>query len=145
MNNIRNMEKFIDAIVDWAPLNDAFRGAVRISDIDGIVERRGHFAIFEQKSEGAPIPMGQNILLDQLVSGVPCGDCRHITPSFWTVFILFGDLEDPSKLEIRRTVGTVRLDVSYSRVFEIVRFWDCCARQGDFDKFDERIKELGDE
>ena len=35
-------------------------------DFDGVVERNGHYAIFETKDSGAEIPRGQRITLDQL-------------------------------------------------------------------------------
>lgn len=35
-------------------------------DLDATVERNGHFLIFETKSDGKPIPLGQQITLGQL-------------------------------------------------------------------------------
>jgi hypothetical protein len=36
-------------------------------DLDAIIERNGWFIVFETKSNGKPIPKGQEILLESLV------------------------------------------------------------------------------
>ena len=48
-------------------LNDCFPGRVTITDLDGIIERRGQFLVFETKNDNVPLPKGQQILLDQLL------------------------------------------------------------------------------
>ena len=57
ITNIRDIEKFRRAAWDWTPFNNCFRGidgeatGIRISDIDGHVERKGHFLWFETTSK----------------------------------------------------------------------------------------------
>ncbi len=42
-------------------------GRVAPTDIDGVLERGGHFLIMEFKSPGVSLPMGQRIMLKRLV------------------------------------------------------------------------------
>jgi len=59
---IRNVDKFVDSIRDWAILDGCF-GPTRIrpSDIDGFVERRGACLFLEGKGPTAPLTTGQAI------------------------------------------------------------------------------------
>ena len=59
---IRNIDKFVDSIQDWAILDGCF-GSTRIkpSDIDGFVERRGVCLFLEGKGIGVPLTSGQAI------------------------------------------------------------------------------------
>ena len=59
---IRNVEKFVDSIQDWAILDGCF-GSTRIkpSDIDGFVERCGVCLFLEGKGIDAPLTTGQAI------------------------------------------------------------------------------------
>lgn len=51
-----------DGIWDWGFLDDCFQGTkIRITDIDGAVERNGKFLFIETKRPGAAIPLGQEI------------------------------------------------------------------------------------
>jgi len=56
-----------DGVFDWSWLEGCF-GDTKIMpmDIDGIIERKGHFLVFETKEKGKPIPQGQKILLRAL-------------------------------------------------------------------------------
>jgi len=64
---IRNMDKFIDSITDWAILDGCF-GTTRIrpSDIDGFVERKGVCLFLEGKGLDAPLTTGQAIAFSTL-------------------------------------------------------------------------------
>lgn len=63
-SNIRSVEKFRQAFWEWAPYNSCFISAegqatgIRISDIDGHVERNGHF-LWIETSEKQDISIGQ--------------------------------------------------------------------------------------
>ena len=73
---IRNRELFevlrpagFDGLFDWDFLKPAFNGTkIEPMDLDAIVERGGKFLIFETKASGVPIPRGQQITLDRLLS-----------------------------------------------------------------------------
>jgi len=51
---------------DWTPFNDCFNYGIRISDVDGIVERKGRFLILEGKPPDKPLSKGQRILFERL-------------------------------------------------------------------------------
>jgi hypothetical protein len=44
---------------DWSDINETFPGAIRPTDIDGMVEINGDVLFIEQKSLGGCIPKGQ--------------------------------------------------------------------------------------
>lgn len=57
-----------DGKFDWDFLLPAFEGTkITPMDIDGVVERKGRFLMFETKAPGKEIPLGQKITLEQLV------------------------------------------------------------------------------
>ena len=59
---IRNIEKFVASIQDWAILDGCFGSTkIRPSDIDGFVERRGVCLFLEGKGIGVPLTTGQAI------------------------------------------------------------------------------------
>lgn len=51
---------------DWAFLDECFSNNIRITDIDGFVERNGHYLVIETKSPGAAIPSGQQRMIDKM-------------------------------------------------------------------------------
>jgi hypothetical protein len=57
-----------DGEFDWDFLLPAFKGTkIEPMDFDCVVERRGHFLIFETKSKNKEVPLGQQITLKNLV------------------------------------------------------------------------------
>ena len=72
--NLRDTQKFQEYWWDWTFLNPAFDYGIRVSDLDGIVERHGQFLVLEGKrlvgeSPAHPlIPLGQQRLHDALCS-----------------------------------------------------------------------------
>jgi hypothetical protein len=65
--NIRNLAAYQSSVWDWSWLNGAFGGSlIRVSDIDGMVERRGNFLMFEGK-KGGVVSNGQSIMFDAWV------------------------------------------------------------------------------
>jgi hypothetical protein len=128
MQNIRDMQKFVSAICDWGPLNDCFQGKVRISDIDGIVERNGFFVFLEQKGAQMQIPVGQDILLSRLAQ----------IPQF-TVLIIFGNLDQEHGLEIRRGGKKWQFRSDLDVLKRCLASWDKGALAKDFTSFDSRL------
>lgn len=65
ITNLRSHNNFINSHWDWTPFNPCFVTAsgqqtrIRISDIDGSVERNGHFLIMETKRPGEEMKEGQ--------------------------------------------------------------------------------------
>lgn len=56
-----------DGVFDWSFTQGCF-GETKITpmDLDGVIERKGNFLVFETKNEGVNIPRGQKILLKSL-------------------------------------------------------------------------------
>lgn len=65
----RSASAGFDGIFDWSWTDGCF-GDTRISpmDLDGVVERRGQFLVFETKNVGAQVPQGQLYTLQRLHS-----------------------------------------------------------------------------
>ncbi len=73
-NTIYDEKKFVkslpakyDGFFDWEFLNPIFPGKIEITDVDGIVERHGHYILFETKAPMAMIPNGQRIMHDMMI------------------------------------------------------------------------------
>lgn len=69
--NIRSVSSFVKSLWDWTFLNPCFEGTrIRVSDIDGIVERKGHFLWIEVKPERNDdtyeVPRGQRYMHEAL-------------------------------------------------------------------------------
>ena len=53
---------------DFTPLNGCFgRTGIKVSDIDGIVERKGHLLVIETKRPGEGMEKGQRLLFAEFV------------------------------------------------------------------------------
>lgn len=82
--SIRNKDAFMNALWDWGFLDNCFGNTrIRVSDLDGIVERNGEFLIIEAKGPGIPIPRGQSIMFSKMaLKGM-------------TVLIIWGEVNSP--------------------------------------------------
>lgn len=66
--NIRSLASVARALPDWTIFNDCFPNtSIRISDIDGVVERHGRFLFIEKKPVNGSIPFGQDLMYRRLV------------------------------------------------------------------------------
>jgi hypothetical protein len=85
--NIRSVASFMRSLPDWTEFNDCFAPSrIRISDIDGIVERNGQFLVLDLKHPNATLNQGQTILYRQLAKKgftvvVVFGTTTHDIPS----------------------------------------------------------------
>ena len=62
---IRNLGNYLSQQWDWACLKGCFGNTkIEPTDIDGIVERFGHFLLLETKGVGVPLNTGQRIFLE---------------------------------------------------------------------------------
>jgi hypothetical protein len=90
MPNIRNSDHFENSWWDWSPYNECFKPTkIKISDLDGIVERRGHVLVIETKLPNATVDGGQSILFDQLVK-----------IENWHVLIIWGETNHPIQYQL---------------------------------------------
>lgn len=87
---INSQERFIAALWDWGILDGCFGNTkIALTDIDGLVERKGQFLLIEAKGKGVELKDGQRRLLITLSN-----------LSQFTVFIVWGDKNKPEKLQI---------------------------------------------
>jgi hypothetical protein len=86
---INNEDYYMGSIWDWGLLDDCFGTTkIKVSDVDGIVERKGKFIFIECKSHNAPITQGQAIMHNSLIkTGV------------FTVLLIWGDANKPTKMK----------------------------------------------
>lgn len=109
--NIRDPQKFLETQWDWTPFNEAFdQTRIRITDIDGAVERNGRLLFIETKLPGVEIPLGQKLLFDRL-SQIP-GVC---------VLIVWGKPNMPEKAQLWRRGEAVK--TSREGMIAYVRSW----------------------
>ena len=66
--SIKDKAKYVANLWDWGFLDGCFgHTKIRVTDLDGLVERNGHFLFIEAKSSGVGVPRGQQILFDRLI------------------------------------------------------------------------------
>jgi hypothetical protein len=65
--NIRSLASFLQSLPDWTEFNECFAPSkIKISDLDGIVERNGHFLVLDMKNPRSTLGQGQRILYQAL-------------------------------------------------------------------------------
>lgn len=88
--SINNMQKFMEGVWNWDFISDVLPSKVKISDIDGVLERNGWLLALETKgADVEKIPLGQYILYENMVKG-----------GTTTVFFLFGEKDTPEYFQI---------------------------------------------
>ena len=79
---------FCAGLWDWSILNGCFGDTkIKVSDIDGCIERNGKTLMFETKAPDVEIPFGQALMYKALAKTS-------------TVMIVWGTKNDPVKLRI---------------------------------------------
>lgn len=66
IRRIRNPQAYEDGQWDLDIFEGCFGGRIKASDIDGVVERKGHVLFFEFKSPGREVDTGQDLLFRAL-------------------------------------------------------------------------------
>ena len=108
--NLRSKSGFMAALWDWEFLNDCFGGTrIRVTDIDGLVERNGKFLVIETKSPGKDIPRGQQILFDQMVE-----------TGIFVVLVIWGEPNAPKRAQFW---GCEPMDADEEKIKSLVRRW----------------------
>ena len=63
---------YIEQVPNWAVFNECFPGTnIKVSDVDGVVEHKGHFLFFEVKQNTKSIQYGQQLLFEMLTRDAP--------------------------------------------------------------------------
>ena len=112
---IRNKQAYVDALWDWGFLDGCFKGTkIRVSDIDGVVERNGHVLFIEAKPPGKSVSIGQNLMF------------RELAANGHTVLIIWGETNKPEQAMVwRHHEPTPRKKVAATEeaIQEVVRKW----------------------
>lgn len=87
--SINDMDAFTGAVWDWKILKGCFGGAISPSDVDGFVERGGHFLYLEAKGPKATVKLGQEIAIK-----------NRVRDGLSTVVVVWGDKEAPIRLRV---------------------------------------------
>lgn len=86
--NIRDPKVFAESFWDWTFLNECFKHNIRVSDIDGLVERNGWFLLIETKLPGVTIPTGQWKMYP------------HLASRGFTILIVWGKPNEPQEMQV---------------------------------------------
>jgi hypothetical protein len=117
---IRNKSAYMDALWDWGFLDDCFAYGIKVSDIDGVVERNGHMLFIEAKPPKKKLSRGQLILFSNLARSGFC------------VMVLWGEPNKPECALIwppYEMNPSDEFEVDKAAVHEIVRRWFVCVNQ----------------
>lgn len=118
--NLRDRDKYRDRAWDWAFLNDCWAGRIRPTDVDGMVERNGHFLVLEAKPRGARINEGQSYTFTALAR----------QPNT-TILILYGDVNQPEEMSALGAFETrARQPCTVASVQSFCRRWFVHAENG---------------
>lgn len=66
--DVRNWDDYFKGLWNLRLFKGCLGGNVKPTDVDALIERNGHFLLFEGKSPNSPIPEGQRILFDALLA-----------------------------------------------------------------------------
>lgn len=89
---IHNLSRFTDSLWDWGCLDGCFgSSAAALTDVDGLLERHGHFLMVEAKGPRARLPLGQRIMFSRLAA-----------PRSFEVLVVNGDPGHPETLQVLR-------------------------------------------
>lgn len=88
--NIRNTESFLNNLWAWDFLNDCFgKTSIKVSDLDGAVERNSHLLIIETKQPNVELNTGQRIMFENLQK-----------TGLVTIFVIWGERNKPEKMRM---------------------------------------------
>ena len=130
LHNLARFEQWLPALFDgqfhWDFLRPAFMPtAIMPSDIDALLERRGHFLVFESKANGKEIPGGQVITFTELwKKGFSIISLHGKTPESITGMAVYqgGKWVDGEKVGQKPMIACDAFDVLY-----YTRCWFCMA------------------
>lgn len=112
---IKNLSAFVDALWDWGFLDECFAGTkIRVSDLDGMVERKGWVLIIEAKGMGKSVPPGQQIMF------------RALSQKGFTILTLWGQPNKPQMMQVwypHKPSPQTQIATDEDGVKDIVRRW----------------------
>lgn len=102
-----------DSLPDWSDVNACFPGAIRPTDIDGMVEINGRVLFIEQKARGKSIERGQVLAFQRL----------SLKQSVTVVAVREGDVTELQMLVYRNGHGDSFKDVTRPDFLAFLRLW----------------------
>jgi len=111
---IRDTDNYLSQLWDWGFFDECFLPTrIKVTDIDGFVERNKKFLVIETKSHNAPVPMGQQIMFDNMIK-----------TGLFTVLVIWGEANYPEKcLLITRKIKKEYNPVTAFELVELVKKW----------------------
>lgn len=87
---IEDPVRYVEGIWDWGILKGCF-GDTRIepTDVDGLVERNGHFLLLEAKAPGVPVKQGQWWTFNALRN-----------TGYFTIIVVWGQTNAPEAMQV---------------------------------------------
>lgn len=91
---ISNSEEYVASLWDWQVLDGCFGGGnIKPSDIDGMVERNGHFLYLETKGINVALKLGQKIAIE-----------NRVKDGISTCVVIWGNPGAPEHMQVFRPV-----------------------------------------
>lgn len=121
---IRDLEKYVARLWDWGFLDDCWgRTKIRVSDLDGIVERRDHFLVLEAKGIGVNLTTGQRLMFEAMVR-----------TGHFVVLVMWGAVNKPLQAKVFAPEGIKMYDnANRELIRNIAKCWFSWAN-GDVSK-----------
>lgn len=111
---IHNLDSYIAALWDWGFLDKCFDYGIRVSDLDGIVERNGWCLVIEAKGPGRAVPTGQRKMFAALVK------------LGFTVLVVWGKANKPQHMQVwypHRRAPEKQVPATEDSIRDIVERW----------------------
>lgn len=120
MTNLRDESDFAQSHWHWDFLNECFAPTkIKVTDIDGFVERNGRFLVIETKKPCVDIPQGQDIMFKSMIE-----------TGLFSVIIIWGHRDTPQEVEVRTPKRVYAYDeASAELVQNLVRQWFAYANR----------------
>ena len=110
---IESPEQFVNNLWDWGILDGCFgESKIKPTDVDGLVERNGHFLILEAKSPTAEVKQGQEITFQHAIQA-----------KSMTVFVVWGEPGKPERLRMISKWKDQEVDADIEKFREKVSQW----------------------
>jgi len=134
---IKNKDAFMGALWDWGFLDECFnKTKIKVSDVDGIVERNGHVLFIEAKPPGKEVSVGQSIMFSALAQ------------SGFTVLVIWGETNKPKEFMFWKpyqVLPSKKMAATEETIKSFVRHWYVCVDEmgrGSKRKMDKKGKWL---
>jgi hypothetical protein len=118
---INNPQAFVDGLWNWAVFNGCFGDTrIRMTDIDGLVERRGQFLAIEAKQVGVALHTGQEMVIHALRQ-----------TGYFTVLVVWGEPGAPVRVKAYTPSGiSPVLPCDLTKLRQLVATWFRQVDQG---------------